>query len=279
MAMGSKAFESPLISHERMRAMYRALVETRALVGKRRALKGNEACWTGAAIDLREGDLVIDRGAPGEALLLDHVRAVGAREGAAAPAAAELHRIAKHLAAAKADRFPGSAVERLLCAAGAAMALKAATSESNTDAEASTVALAFAGAGELSAAEWCRVLAIAGQAGLPLVLVVVPESASRDTAAEAAPDLEKIARKAAPSLDAALPVIPVDASDTVALYRVAQETVLRARAGDGASVIEAVGCGTDAVELLGRQLVRKQICTERWVAAVRTQVEQRLARL
>ncbi len=269
MAMGSKAFESPLISHARMRAMFRSLVETRALTGKQRALQGFEACWTGTAIDLSDGDLVIDRGIAGEAQLLEHVRAIGAREAAAAPGAAEIRRLAKHLSTAEPDGFPGSAAERLLCAAGAAMALKAASQ--------AAVALAFAGPCELSAAEWRRLLTVAAQPGLPLVLIVLPRTGPNTAGQKTGPDLGKIAQKAANSVDAALPVIPVDAGDAVALYRVAQETVLRARSAGGAAVIEAVPCGTDAVELLGRQLVNRKICTERWVATVRTQMQRRLA--
>jgi TPP-dependent pyruvate/acetoin dehydrogenase alpha subunit len=141
----------------------------------------------------------------------------------------------------------------LLCAAGAAMALKAAGGEN--------VVVAYAKADELSAAEWKRVLAVAGQEGLPLVVMALPTAVSEV-------DLEAIARKAAAKLELAVPVIPVDAGDVVAIYRVTQETLIRARAGGGAAVIQGVLCGTDAVKLMGTQLVRKVICTERWVEGV-----------
>src|SRR5665213_4086017 len=80
MATGSKAFENPLISHARMRAMYRALVETRALAPRlgraRRLPRGLEACWVGTAIALEPGDLTSDQ--RGTAAI-QHIRNVGQR--------------------------------------------------------------------------------------------------------------------------------------------------------------------------------------------------------
>ena len=261
--MGSKAFESPLISHARMRAMYRALVEVRGLTErvKIRSLRGAEACWVSTAIDLKDGDLTSDAGAAQEAVLLEHVRAVGRREAAAAVKNPELKRILRRLKEPKVEAFRGSAYERVLCAAGAGMALKAGGARG--------VALAYAGLTELSGAEWKRVLTVLGQEGLPLVLMVLP--------GESKVDLEAVAVKAAGSVDAAVPVIPVDAGDAVAIYRVTQETMVRARAGGGAAVILGRACGTDAVKLLGTQLVRKGICTERWVSGVWMHVKDLLA--
>jgi len=255
MAMGSKAFESPLISHVRMRAMYRALVEIRALAALRkdRGFRGAEACWVGSAIDLKDGDLTSDEGGPNQAAMLDHVRAVGRRPTGGAATKAEIRLALKELAATKADGFPGNALERLLCAVGSAMALKAASGQG--------VVMAYAGRGELSTADWTRALAVMGQEGLPLVVVALP-------VADPHGDLEAISRKAVTRRELAVPVIPVDAGDVVAIYRVAQETIVRARAGGGAALIECVACGTDAVKLMGVQLVRKEICTERWVSGV-----------
>jgi hypothetical protein len=263
MAMGSKAFESPLIGHARMRAMYRALVEARALAAraKIRSRRGVEACWVGTGIDLKEGDLTSDTGAAKEPALLEHVRAVGRRTAGGAVKASELKRTLRRLKEPNAEVFPGSAYERLLCAAGAGMALKAAGAQG--------VALAYAGIEELSGAEWKRLLTVIGQEGLPLVVMALP--------GESKVDLETLAAKAAGSVDAAVPVIPVDAGDAVAIYRVTQETLVRARAGGGAAAILGVKCGTDAVQLLGTQLVRKGICTQRWVDGVETHLTKLLA--
>ena len=261
--MGSKAFESPLISHVRMRAMFRALVEVRALAKRTKisSFRGVEACWVGTAIDLEEGDLTSDAGATHEGVLLEHVRGVGRREGAGPLKAMELKRVLRRLQAAKVEAFPGSAYERVLCAIGAGMALKAAGARG--------VAVGYVELEELSAAEWSRILTVMAQEGLPVILMVLP--------GESRVDLEKLAAKAAGDVDAAVPVIPVDAGDAVAIYRVAQETIVRARARGGASVILGVKCGTDAVKLLGTQLVRKGICTERWIGAVEMHAKHLLA--
>ena len=261
MAMGSKAFESPLISHARMRAMYRALVEVRGLATARKdkGFRGVEACWVATAIDLKPGDLTSDTGAASEAAMLGYVKSVGQRPAGGAAKAADVRGVMKELANAKADAFPGSAAERMMCAVGEAMALQASG--------AGGVVMAYCRCAELSASEWKRLFGMMGQAGLPLVLMVLPEAGGPE-------DLEAVARKAAASVDLAVPVIPVDAGDVVAIYRVAQETIVRARAAGGAAVIEGIACGTDAVKLMGGQLVKKGICTEAWVGGVRSGFER-----
>jgi TPP-dependent pyruvate/acetoin dehydrogenase alpha subunit len=263
MAMGSKAYESPLISHTRMRAMYRALVEVRGLAdrAKTRSMRGIEACWVGTAIDLKEGDLTSDSGGAHESLLLEHVRSAGQRESASALKASELKRALPRLKEPMQEQFPGSSCERVLCAIGAGMALKAAGAHG--------VAIAYVGLSELTPAEWKRVLTLMGQAGLPLVLMVLPSNKRVD--------LETLATKVSVSSGTPVPVIPVDAGDAVAIYRVAQETIVRARAGGGAAVILGVECGTNGVKLLGSQLVGKGICTERWVNAAENKLQSLLA--
>jgi TPP-dependent pyruvate/acetoin dehydrogenase alpha subunit len=246
--MGSKAFESPLISHVRMRAMYRALVETRLLAqraGRGSGLaKGMEACWVGTAIDLREGDLV---SVPGNAWLPDYVRAVGTREKARAASRAEAVKAVHALADRVTSRASG--LERLLVASGMARAVKAAGN--------SGAVAAYVGAAELSAAEWKRALTVAMDGDLPLMIVATP--------AKGAADISDVVKRMGVKT---IPVIPVDAGDAVAIYRVTQETLVRARADGGVAVIECVDCRTDPVRLLGAQLVKKKICTERWVTAV-----------
>jgi hypothetical protein len=265
MAMGSKAFESPLISHARMRAMYRALVEVRTLADrtKLRSLRGVEACWVGTAIDVKDGDLTSDAGAPQDPVMLEYIRAVGRREAGGPAKAADMKRVLRQFKESKGQAFPGSPFERVLCAVGAGMALKAAGAQG--------VLLAYAGLAQLSRAEWKRVLTLMGQEGLPLVLMVLPGASTVD--------LEALAAKAAGSADAAVPVIPVDAGDAVAIYRVTQETFVRARAGGGSAIIVGFQCGTDASKLLGTQLIRKGLCTERWVNGVATHLNGLLSSL
>ena len=241
--MGSKAFESPLISHVRMRALYRARVEVRVLgrrLGKAAPPKGLEACWVGTAIDLQDGDLVLGGRVDG------YLRSVSAR---AAAGMARLSEVRNALET-EAPAFGGTATDRLLCAAGSAMALKA---------RGEGACVAYAVGDEISLADWKHVLTVAKDGDLPLVLVWA-----------GAPGGLRVA---------GVPVIPVDAGDVLAIYRVAQECLVRARADGGVAVIECLPMGTDPVKIFGAQLVKKQICTEKWVAGCEAQFRALVAKL
>ena len=251
MAMGSKAFESPLISHARMRAMYRALVETRLLSKRGVFAKGTEACWVGTAIDLKPGDLTSeDRGSA----LVKHVLGVGTREAARAANAADLKSTLRALESesAKPNAFAGSAFERMMCAIGQAMALRSAAAKG--------VVMAYVGADELKPGEWKRVFAAADK-DLPLIFVCLPGGKI---------DLDK-------AVGGVGPVISVDAGDVVALYRVAQESIGRARAEGGVTVIECITTGIDPVKLMRTQLIKKGICTEVWIDRVETSFRKLVA--
>lgn len=257
MPTGSKAFENPLISHARMRAMYRAMVEIRGLapvLGRERRLPLKlEACWVGTAIGLEPGDLTSERRGD---TALQHIRTVAQR----ATDSSAPRKVAKHLSGF-ALPVSESGFERLLCAAGAAMALRCSGKG---------VVLAYAAAGDLSRKEWSRLLAVYARAdaqgALPLVLVITAEAGASafniDRLAAAA------ARKSPGSSGRRLPVLPVEAADAVALYRAAQESIGRARVTGAATLIECVPTRVDPVRMLGDQLIAKKICTAGWCARV-----------
>lgn len=253
----SKAYENPLLGHARMRAMFRGLVEVRALstlAAKRDGLPRTlEACWVGTAIDLQEGDLVsgVHAGAYGGFL-----RAVGVRKTDRAATSGEFQRVIERIASARA--FAGTASDEACCAIGQALAVKAVGGKQ--------VVVAYVGADALNATEWKRVLQVACEGALPLVLVAIPAMK-----AKAAVDLSAVSGKVS---GAQIPVISVDAGDAVALYRVMQETCVRARADGGVVVVECVRFGTDPVRLLAAQLRTKGICTERWISGVEKSVEK-----
>lgn len=230
-----------------MRELYRALVETRAL-GERlprtgQVPRGLEACWAATALDLHEGDLTSDRAAGS---LPGYLRAIVARKASGLPGRMAV----QALLSAPGESFAGTAVDRLLCATGAAMALKAEGERS--------VSLAYVRPGELSAADWKRVLRVAAVGELPLVIV-----------AAGCGDL--------PPSTSKVPVIPVDAADAVAIYRVAQESLLRARAEGGVVVIECVRTRLDPVVVLGGQLSAKGIATTAWMAGAESRMRTLLA--
>ena len=235
--MKTKPHENPLIPHARMRGLYRALVEAR-LLGKRNAgwPRNFEACWAATALDLREGDLTSDSQAP---WLTTHVRALGQRKDARAATISDIKRANKN--AKFAALLQSSVGDRLFIAIGQAIALKAAGDG---------VVLAYTAADRMKKSDWHRLAAAAEGQNLPLVIVATP--GARDTHL--------------PNLS--VPVIPVDAGDPIALYRVAQESIVRARTDGGIAIIECVDCGVDPIQLLAAQLLHKGICTERWLAGV-----------
>lgn len=263
--MGSKAFESPLIGHARMRAMFRALVEARLLSERaaktRNAIhllpRGLEACWVGPIVDLKPGDLT---SLPRATWLADHIRAVGARPTANAASLSETRKALKAFVAEKATRHNIAPIDRMLCAVGMAQALKSMAAKG--------VVTSYVGAADLTTTEWKRLLSVAAEGEMPLIVVVTSAPKPIDVSAV-------VTRLGANKI----PVIPVDAADAVALYRVAQETLVRARADGGVAIIECIDCNSDPIAILGAQLVKKNICTERWVAGVEPAFRATLQRI
>jgi TPP-dependent pyruvate/acetoin dehydrogenase alpha subunit len=247
--MAAKRFENPLLSDKRLREMYTVMVETRALCAGMRRGKvrgfglGLEACWVGSGIGLRDGDAEGDFvSAGGIGSVLDVVLGVGMK------AAMREERSEKRL-----DAGGLKGMARVCFALGAA----------SWRVGAKTVGLIYVGTGELSAAEWKLALGEALRRELPLVFVAIPEKGIEADVAEAANKW-------------GVPGIPVDASDAVAMYRVAQESIGRARAGGGAALIEGVMYPkpSDPVALLRRHLVAKKVATERWCAGVEEKVRR-----
>ena len=234
--MTGKSFENPLLSHARMRGLYRSMVELRAA---RLLPRGLEAPFAASAIDLQPTDFALSTQS---ARAIDHVRALGSRTGNGAPRPAGIRKLLAGVDA----RFAGTAGECVLCAAGAAMGAKAG--------EGKAVAVALIGGKDLPPAAWIRILRVSGAAELPLIVVALPGGSRTDWAGA--------------GRRSGLPVIPVDAADAVALYRVVQECVVRARADRRGAVIECVPSKADPVRMMGEQLVAKGSANERWVASV-----------
>jgi hypothetical protein len=249
--MATKSYESPLTPHARMRALFRALVEARALSAHLGRHEGGlaprtEAPWAAAALELSPGDLLSCPG--GRTSVAEHIRSIGTRIGSGAPRASSF----RSSLATRSTPFSGGEPDRLLCAAGAAMALKASG--------AGNVVVAFARKDALQAAAWMKLLRLVFEAELPLLLVVF---ASRKT--QLAADLDRLADRATRP---PVPVIPVDGADPIALYRVAAESIGRARTGGGAAVLLAETSRTDPIRLLQEQLLTRGIATPRWLTGV-----------
>ena len=123
------------------------------------------------------------------------------------------------------------------------------------------VTLIYVHPGELTAADWKRVLTEALRRELPIVFITLPGKQ---------PGIAELSTRLG------LPGIPVDAADAIALYRVTQECIGRARTGGGPALIEPVvfPATGDPIALLARQLISRRVVTERWIRAT----DERLAR-
>jgi hypothetical protein len=254
--MAGKAFENPLIPNARMREMYAVMLESRILGRQMRRqhtgfAPGLEAMWVATAIDLREGDLTCDSG-------------IGPVLGYARDGKRSEKKALKTVLAGEPGSgrlaLAGSGLTRMWCGVGAALALRAAGQAG--------VAVVYAGQGELKPKEWAAVLSCAADA--PVIFVVLPEPGEPLGVAELASR-------------AGVPGIPVDASDAVAIYRVAQESIGRARADGKAALIAGVPFFdkkgkkiVDPVEFLGQQLLAKRVATASWMAGVETRFRRRL---
>jgi hypothetical protein len=106
-------------------------------------------------------------------------------------------------------------------AAGAALGLRAAGSDG--------VVVVFGKSVEPPGREWNEAFRLAGNCALPILFVLLPE---RSAEAE-----RSVAAIASEATAAGIVSMPVDAIDAVALYRVAFESIARARRGTGATLI------------------------------------------
>jgi hypothetical protein len=119
---------------------------------------------------------------------------------------------------------PVLATTHLAMAAGAAIGRKAAGGDG--------VVIVFIDALPKNHAVWREALQLAGDKRLPIIFVLLPQS----NGTRAAMGVASIASEAT---RVGVIAIPVDAADAVAIYRVAFESLARARRGTGATLIIA----------------------------------------
>ena len=221
-----------LISDDRLIRIYTAMLECRMLrerAGKfagraklRAPASGSEAVAAAALIGLEPGDLFVSakphifaamlKGVPLRSVLraLLHPNAAGSAERA--------HISAGVLIASAAGRTPRSITPGAL-AAGAAFAARSGN-----------VAIAFHD-GANTRDSWRQAFHFALAHHLPLILIRQSARPLRPVSSRGR------LGKGAPG---SLPIIPVDANDAVALYRVAHEAITHARRGSGPTLIDCV---------------------------------------
>jgi acetoin:2,6-dichlorophenolindophenol oxidoreductase subunit alpha len=271
----TKPFENPLIPNKKLRQLFVAMVEMRLLdehiAGLQRGVKarrrldstrGEEACRVSMAIELGSGDLVSDAQVGVAMGLLG-----GAKVGALLQHVAKFTSSAKEREAAvvKNDAVAGQLPwikdvgDRLRMALGAALSFKAL--------KRANLVVAYVREGEVSNALWRTVLALASRFELPIIFVVLASGSSKKKKREGVL-LSALARSCG------VPGIPVDASDAVALYRVAQESFGRLRGGGGPVLVECVafrkkggrrGAVADPLLQMRGFLLGRKVCTEAWL--------------
>ncbi|MGA8940884.1 MAG: thiamine pyrophosphate-dependent enzyme [Acidobacteriaceae bacterium] len=204
--------ENPLLPHSKLRELHALMLRTRTLERKQKPGASREALLAATSIQLLPGDLLsADTGD-----LTAGQLAPGARkprtDGGVIPTA-------------------GFEARMPLCAA-AARGLQAAGSEG--------LVLALARAGSVEPG-WVAALEWANASHLPLILAVADATGGKPSrkykGRESALDYQSLSRTAK---RLQMPVLTVDGEDVVAVYRVMQECVLRARMGGGPAVVWAV---------------------------------------
>jgi TPP-dependent pyruvate/acetoin dehydrogenase alpha subunit len=266
------AWENPLIPNKKLRALYVAMVELRLLgehfaqrkrrpVGHLEAVRGEEGCRVSTTFDLKAGDLTSD-GAAGVATsflrgakLADVIRGENGAPGQL-PVVAET-------------------TVRLHLAMGAAVVLKASrsTPKSVTPKSKGALLIAYVHRDELAVTEWKPLLRFAAEQVLPMIFVVLPGAAQKN-----AGQLSLVSSKCG------VPGIPVDAADPVALFRVAQESMLRARAGGGPVLMECIPFHVagkkaepaDPIRTMQEFLLHRKIVDEAWLQGVANKFAARL---
>ncbi|HEX3435127.1 MAG TPA: thiamine pyrophosphate-dependent enzyme [Pseudacidobacterium sp.] len=224
-----------LISDEKLRQLYSTMLKYRILETHARtivrglpSLRGHEAAVAGAAIDLRRGDAIFSAdGTAGSYLQGSELSVV-------------FERLHKRAQTKKKFEIPGLA-SQVAIATGSVLA------SSRKQSAGITLALLTDSAVQLDSAR--ESLTFAGASKLPIIYLRVAPASGEDFP---------------PSLD--LPLIPVDANDVVAVYRVAYECILRARQGGGPSVIECRTFTTkrDPIRSMEQYLSVKGLFTEAW---------------
>lgn len=280
------AWENPLIPNAKLRQIYLAMKRARLLNdalprSQRGGTTGLEASIVSTSADLGPDDLVSDaldgpvmeffRGAK-----LDSVLGTGKARG---------DRKRGLVGGSEADcgsaaRLPGGLEiqERMWAAVGAAAALKA-RAHAGIQAKAATetqrqqgVVVMYALAGEAPPGLWRKALTFAGEQQLPVLFVLLPVVQRRSTKARPA----RARGMNAVGLGCGVPVIAVDADDAVAIYRVAQESIGRARIGGGAVLMECVpfvvegasskrDAAGDAIAGLEAYVLHRGVATRDWV--------------
>jgi len=265
----AKPFENPLVPNRKLKQLYAAMVEARVLDefaartagkvkrGMLKSTRGQEACRVSTAMELAGGDLVCDS----QDGVVMH-RIAGASVGSVLARLDALRSGGKKRAAKARNNatqvlpWVADAGDRLRMALGAALSVKMLGH--------ANLVVVYVDGRELPDAVWRRVLGLAAELELPVIFVVLPDAAG----------VRSGRSMSAKAISCGVPGFPVDAGDAVALYRVAQESIGRARGNGGPALIECLthlsqSAGEDdpVVQMRGFMLGRR-VAGKTWLDGV-----------
>ncbi|MHB1935816.1 MAG: thiamine pyrophosphate-dependent dehydrogenase E1 component subunit alpha [Acidobacteriaceae bacterium] len=236
---------NPLISNDKLRQLYSTMLKCRLLEERARILKkqarfkgnyypavGQEAAAVGASIDLRPEDTValshrdfilnFIKGVPLTAMFSQlYGRSTSLDKGRSAPA---------HCGYAPLNIITPSSTIAAQLNIGTGIAL------ANQMKKNGNVVVAFSGEGSTSLGFWHEALNFAGVRNLPIVYVCQNNLWAESVSVKLQTKVDDISLKA---VGYGFPGITVDGNDVVAMYRVSQEAIERARSGGGPTLIEA----------------------------------------
>jgi TPP-dependent pyruvate/acetoin dehydrogenase alpha subunit len=277
------AWDNPLIPNKKLREIYTALVQLRLLEEHVAALQqrakaaarlhsalGEEAARVSVALSQRPGDLTSDARPGISADFLGGVKLPDI-----------LHRVYALTSGARKDNAPASkqnpaqlpilddTADRLHLAMGAALGVASSRK--------GALAVAYVYPGDLLLPRWKSIFRMISAHCAPMLLVALNGPSTTGTSL-------KSGVLSHTSTACGVPGIPVDAADPVALYRVAQESMLRARAGGGPVLMECIPfqlggqkpVPADPVITLQHFMLSRKIVTQEWIDSVATRFASRL---
>jgi acetoin:2,6-dichlorophenolindophenol oxidoreductase subunit alpha len=233
-----------LISNEKLIELYAAMVKCRMMAERAGLLirqgklaasldsgPGREATIAGVAVDLLPEDTLSPSRGNLASTFIEGMPLEGFFASLAASHNGRAHCTAKRSGVEMAPGMPTASmtIEKLDSACAAAKAHKAAKN--------GKIVVAFCGEEQVGPHCLREKLSLAGRHNLPVIFVCPDELRN---GSEKKSTLSKTNGSAPEALAFGVPVITVDGSDVVAVYRVACESIARARQGRGPTLIQCV---------------------------------------
>lgn len=296
---------NPLISHQKLRQLYSTMLQCRLLDECARILEkqsgfeddpyssaGLEATTVGAAIDLRPADTIA---APHRDFIVSYVKGL--------PLTTMFSQfygrnMRSQIGRSSPDESRYAQLNIVPAASNVAAQLEVCigVAFANQGKKNDNIVMAFFSQGTMPLKDWHDALRFAGQRSLPIVFV----SKSYPSGGSSSANFERAGDDThSEAVDYGFPAITVDGNDAVAVYRVAQEAIERARAGGSPTLIDArisPGCrpfqsnraqygaeheidrmeSNDPIVFMERYLRGKGLISEEWKKEIMASFQQEL---